>query len=201
MRKFFKLLTSKFFIVAFLLLLELAIVPATLIWLSMQFPTVGTYVSIVFAVIDVILVLYIINSEINAEYKIAWIVPILLIPPVGACLYLIFRRRKKPRRALQRRLMHELPEIMKLYERQTAADCRFLELGDFAAQCAEFVRKESALPATDCYEYKYFSSGEEYGKQLEKELAAAKEYIFFGILHLFGGEILGSRAQDPQRKG
>ena len=178
MRKVFQLLTSKFGIVAFLLLLELAIVPATLIWLSMQFPTVGTYVSIVFAVIDVILVLYIINSEINAEYKIAWIVPILLIPPVGACLYLIFRRRKKPRRALQRRLMHELPEIMKLYERQTAADCRFLELGEFAAQCAEFVRKESALPATDCYEYKYFSSGEKYGEQLEKELAAAKEYIF-----------------------
>ena len=95
MRKIFKLLTSKFFLVAILLLLELAIVPATLIWLSMQFPTVGTYVSAAFLIIDIVLVLYVINSEMNAEYKIAWIVPILLIPPIGACLYLIFRRKKK----------------------------------------------------------------------------------------------------------
>ena len=94
MRKLFKLLSSKFFIVAILLLLELAVVPATLIWLSMQFPTVGTYVSAIFLIIDIILVLYIINSEINAEYKIAWLAPILLIPPIGACLYFIFRRGK-----------------------------------------------------------------------------------------------------------
>lgn len=191
MRKFFKLFTSKFFLVALLLLLEIAVVPATLIWLSLQFPTVGTYVSIVFTVIDIILVLYIINSEINAEYKIAWIVPILLIPPVGACLYLIFRRRVKPRRKLKKRLMHELPEIVKLYERQPAADCRFLELGEFAAQCAEFVRKESALPATDCYEYKYFSSGEEYSAQLEKELAAAQKYIFLEFFVISEGKFWG----------
>ena len=178
MRKIFKLLTSKFFLVAILLLLELAIVPATLIWLSMQFPTVGTYVSAAFLIIDIVLVLYVINSEMNAEYKIAWIVPILLIPPIGACLYLIFRRKKNPRRKLKKHLMHDLPEIVKMYERQTDADVRFLQIGAFAQQCAELVRKESAMPATDCYEYKYFSSGEEYGAQLEKELAAAKKYIF-----------------------
>ena len=63
MRKIFKLLTSKFFLVAILLLLELAIVPATLIWLSMQFPTVGTYVSAAFLIIDIVLVLYVINSD------------------------------------------------------------------------------------------------------------------------------------------
>lgn len=178
MRKFFKLLTSKFFIVALLLLAELAIVPATLIWLSLQFPAVGTYVSFFLGVIDVILVLYIINSEINGEYKIAWIVPILLIPPVGAFLFLIFRRRKAPRRKLQKQLMHELPQIKKLYERQPDADCKFLEMGGFAQQCAEFVRKESAMPASDCYEYKYFSSGEEYGAWLEKKLAQAEKFIF-----------------------
>lgn len=188
MRKLFKLLSSKFFIVAILLLLELAVVPATLIWLSMQFPTVGTYVSAIFLIIDIILVLYIINSEINAEYKIAWIVPILLIPPIGACLYFIFRRRKNPRRKLKRHLMHDLPGIVKLYERQPSADCRFLELGSFPAQCAEFVRKESAMPATDCYEYKYFTSGEEYGAQLEKELAAAQKYIFLEFFVISEGK-------------
>ncbi len=178
MRKFFKLLTSKFFIVALLLLLEIAIVPATLIWLSMWFPTVGTYVSIVLAIVDVILILYIINSEMNAEYKIAWIVPILLFPPVGAFLYLIFRRRKNPRRKLKKRLMHELPEIMKMYKRQPEADEKFLRMDGFPLQCAEFVRKESAMPATDCYEYKYFPSGEEYARHLEEELAKAQKFIF-----------------------
>ena len=93
---------------------ELAIVPATLIWLSLQFPAVGTYVSFFLGVIDVILVLYIINSEINGEYNSAWSVPSRRIPPVGAFLFLIFRRRKAPRRKLQKQLMHELHQIKKL---------------------------------------------------------------------------------------
>ncbi len=191
MRKFFKLLSSKFFVVALLLLLEIAIVPATLIWLSLQFPRVGTYVSIVLEIIDIILVLYIINSEMGAEYKIAWIVPILLLPPVGAFLYLIFRRKKNPRRKLKQRLMHELPEIVKMYKRQPEAEKKLLEKGGFALQCAEFIRKESAMPASDCYEYKYFATGEEYGAQLEKELSAAKKFIFLEYFVISEGKFWG----------
>lgn len=177
MRKFFKLLTSKFFIVALLLLIEIALIPTAIILLAARFPGLGGYFYGILIVINVILVLYIINSEINAEYKIAWIVVILLLPLLGATLYLIFRRRKNPRRKLKRRLMHDFPKMAKLYQRQKDADCKFMEMGGFAFQCAEFLKNESNLPATDCYEYKYFATGEEYGAQLEEELSKAQKFI------------------------
>ncbi len=177
MRKFFKLLTSKFFVVALILLVEIALIPTAIILLAASLPKFGTYFFGFIHILDFILVLYIINSEINAEYKIAWIVVILFFPPFGATLFFIFRKRKNPRRKLKRRLMHDFPQMAKMYRRQTDADCKFMQMGGFAFQCAEYLRHESALPATDCYECKYFATGEAYAAQLEQELARAEKFI------------------------
>ena len=105
-RKFLKLLTSKFLLVCLLLLLEIALIPALIIGASYLL-NLTPILTVVLAVIDIVLVLYIINSDINAEYKIARIVPILLLPFVGCNLYLALRRRQMPRRKLKK-LMNNL---------------------------------------------------------------------------------------------
>ena len=95
LRKIWKLLTSKFLLVCFLLLIELAILPTVIFLLSNYLPHAAPVISLLVIIVNVILVLCIINSEMNAEYKIAWIVPILLVPPIGAIFYLTLRRRKR----------------------------------------------------------------------------------------------------------
>lgn len=73
MRKFFKLIFSKFFIFSLILLAEIGILVFFVLFLNSTIHS-AIFTGITIA-LDVIFVLYIINSDINAEYKIAWIVP------------------------------------------------------------------------------------------------------------------------------
>ena len=102
LRKLFRLLTSKFLLVCLVLLIELALVPAAYYFILFN-ASAGVFVALLIAVVvfDFILVLFIVNADINAEYKIAWLVPILFIPPAGGFLFLSLRRRKTPRRQLK----------------------------------------------------------------------------------------------------
>ena len=201
LRKLWKLLTSKFLLVCFLLLIELAIVPAVFFLLSRSVPHAAPVLSVLVIALDVILVLCIINSEMNAEYKIAWIVPILLIPPIGAIFYLTLRRRKTPRRKLKSVL--EKTGLDTLYVHDIGAMQRFAQKSGFAGQCAEFVAQQSFLPVSDCDEAEYFPLGELYFERLKQELRRAKKYIFLEYFVIAPGvcwdaivEILKERAQN-----
>ena len=201
LRKIWKLLTSKFLLVCFLLLIELAILPTVIFLLSNYLPHAAPVISLLVIIVDVILVLCIINSEMNAEYKIAWIVPILLVPPIGAIFYLTLRRRKTPRRKLKSIL--EKTGLETLYVHDLSIMQRYKEKGDFAKQCAGFVAQQSFLPASDCKTIEYFSFGEQYFERLLEELRAAKKYIFFEYFVIAPGKcwdtivgILKEKAQN-----
>ena len=188
LRKIWKLLTSKFLLVCFLLLIELAILPTVIFLLSNYLPHAAPVISLLVIIVDVILVLCIINSEMNAEYKIAWIVPILLVPPIGAIFYLTLRRRKPPRRKLKSIL--EKTGLETLYVHDLSIMQRYKEKGDFAKQCAGFVAQQSFLPASDC-------------KTMLEELRAAKKYIFLEYFVIAPGKcwdtivgILKEKAQN-----
>ena len=176
-RKFLKLLTSKFLLVCILLLIEMALLPTVILVLSAYFQTIATIVTVLYFIVNVILILYIINSEINAEFKIAWLVPILLLPPVGCILYLTLRRRKAPRRKLKK-LLDRISGMNCLYTQNLSEMQKFEKKDDFAAQCARFISRESLLPAATCRSFEYFPSGEAYFEHLTEELKKAKKYIF-----------------------
>ena len=200
-RKLWKLLTSKFLLVCFLLLIELAVLPTGIFLLSAYIPQIAPAISVIIIVVDVLVALCIINSDINAEYKIAWLVPVLLIPPIGSILYLTLRRRKTPRRKLKKltdRLCFD-----PLYAHDLATMERFAEKGSFAKQCAEFVALQSFQPATDCISFEYFSFGEQYFARLTEELKKAQKYIFIEFFVIAPGKcwdtvlsILKERAEN-----
>ena len=155
LKKLGKLLTSKFLLVCFLLLIEIAIIPTLFYWFLFSVRSTWIVIALCVAVIllDIVLTLYIINSEMNAEYKIAWIVPILLIPPVGALLYLTLRRRPQPRRKLKA-LAKRFADMECLYTKEgehTAADAGDFADDEFARSCAEYAEQATWLPPTDCY--------------------------------------------------
>ena len=201
-RKLFKLLTSKFLLVCFLLLLELALIPTIIILLTMSLPY-STYVisSLVFFVIDAIAAVFIINSNMNAEYKIAWLVPVLLLPPVGIVLYVMLRRHKLPRRK-RTKFSAKFESAKCLYVSDPLTQTTDID-DDFVRHCVQFVSKQTGMPASDCTEYKYFSCGEEYAKNLLLELNKAQRYIFLEYFVIEPGkffdkviEILRAKAKD-----
>ncbi|HIY77725.1 MAG TPA: PLDc N-terminal domain-containing protein [Candidatus Borkfalkia excrementavium] len=175
MRKFLKILTGRFLFITILLLIEIVVVVGGSYLLTTRFlPAFYFYLLCIAG--GLVLTVYIINSDINAEYKIAWLVPILVFPPFGVPIYLLLRRRK-PRRKLKV-LLRDYGRMSCLYKELPDISERFAESGDFDALCAEFVSEHGYLTPSDCFEYEYFSTGETFGAKLEDELAKAQKYIF-----------------------
>ena len=197
-RKILRFLTSKFLLVCLLLLVEIALIPALIIGASYLF-NLTPILTALLAAIDLILVLYIINSDINAEYKIAWIVPILLLPFVGCILYLALRRRQTPRRKLKK-LMTHLHGVDCLYAQSIPMMQKYRDKSDFAAQCAEYISRECLLPAADCYDAEYFPSGEAYAERLLAELKQAKKFIFLEYFIIAEGKFWGDVLEILKQK-
>ena len=85
MKKLFKFLTGRLFIVATMIVVQLAIVLVTILFLSQY----TLYMNTVLILISITITLYIVIKKDNPMYKLAWIIPILLFPVVGGVLYFI----------------------------------------------------------------------------------------------------------------
>ena len=200
MRKFFKLIFSKFFIFSLVLLAEIAGLGFCVFILnSAVHASIITGVAIV---LDVIFVLYILNSDINAEYKIAWIVPILALPVLGCLFYVVFGR-KRLSRYTRKKLTRNFKGIECLYANDPATDERYARTDPFLSGCAQFARSAGYLPALDCEEAVYFKTGEEYAEKLYAVLRGAQRYIFLEYFIISPGkfwnnilEILAERARN-----
>ena len=200
MRKFFKLIFSKFFIFSLILLAEIGILVFFVLFLNSTIHS-AIFTGITIA-LDVIFVLYIINSDINAEYKIAWIVPILFLPILGCLFYIIFGR-KRLSRFTRKKLTRNFRGVECLYESRRGVLERFEETDAFFASCAKLISSEGYLPPTDCEEALYFKVGEEYAEKLIEVLEGAKKYIFLEYFIIAEGkfwncvlEILTEKARE-----
>lgn len=185
MRKFFKLLFSRFFITSILILLEIALlVFGVFILNETVYPTILAAVTLA---LDICFTLYIINSDINADYKIAWIVPILGLPILGCVLYLVFGQKRLPRYTVKK-ITKALNGADCLYESNVEIDKRYKETDEFLSSCATLIKRESFLPALDCDEIEYFKIGEEYAQRLYEILNGAKKYIFLEFFIIAKGK-------------
>ena len=84
MKKLLKLLLSRVVIVGILILIQV-------IWLFFMFVKLSRYsvvVEVCLFVISVLVALWIVNKKDNPAYKLAWLIPILLMPLLGGLLYL-----------------------------------------------------------------------------------------------------------------
>ncbi|MEG1505403.1 MAG: PLDc N-terminal domain-containing protein, partial [Lachnospiraceae bacterium] len=82
-----RLVFSRFAITVILLLIQLGILISIFLWL-------GEYATYLFGgmtLISFVVICYIINSEDNPSYKIAWLLPVLLVPVLGTFLYLFIQ--------------------------------------------------------------------------------------------------------------
>ena len=200
LKKLWRLLTSKFMLVCFLLLIEVALLPTAIILLSIYNVTAAIVCAAAIVVLNAVLTIYIINTDMNADYKIAWIVLILLLPPVGAIFFLLLRARPKPRRKLKKLRADGSVEEGRLYEGADRLPTAFDGADEFARQCALYTAKQGGLPATDYTHVEYFTTGEDYERRLLEELEKAERYIFLEYFIIARGKFWGEVLDILRRK-
>lgn len=133
----------------------------------------------------------IISSSDNPDYKVPWLVVVLVIPIVGFMLYFMFYKRK-----LSKKFIKKNNEIHNSYEPDDCQTLEKLKEEDFGIYSQVIQIKEYSGSHIFCdTETKYYSSGEEIFEEMLVELEKAKKFIFleFFIIEkgIFWNSILG----------
>ena len=134
--------------------------------------------------VSVAVSLYISTRKTKLAYKIAWIVPILVMPIVGGVMYLVLGGGRRPK--------YEKAATARIYRRHLIATVADPELRSCGPDCIQQVRylKNAALcPAYRNTETRYFPMGEDFFPVLLEELEKAERYIFLEYFVVAGGEM------------
>ncbi|MBD5129347.1 MAG: cardiolipin synthase [Ruminococcaceae bacterium] len=161
--------------------------------------TLYTYSYLVFEIIAVIIVLFIVNSDMNPSYKIAWMIPILLFPVFGVMFYVFFgnshsgdRLRKRMNRfnseerlllPQNNELVHDLRDDVKTVEKQ-----------------ARYLYHFGGYPVYTNTSTTYFPSGEAKFETLIKELEKAERFIFLEYFIIQEGKMWNTILEILERK-
>ncbi len=177
---------SRHTICAIVVFLEVLLMAAVIFAAS-----VVSYVFFILAlIVDVVTVLVIVNQDANPDYKVSWIVVVMLMPLLGALLYAIFYRRSLSKREV--RLIENIYDEMGRYKGDDSTLVAMGEENPVAAGKARAILNADRL--AELYSGSastYFPTGEEYFESLIADLKEARSFIFLEYFIVRRGDLWG----------
>jgi cardiolipin synthase len=173
-KKILKFLFSRKAVIVILLLLQILSIVAFVIFLSEHFAVIYALM----AAIGAVTVIFIMNNDrCNPEYKLAWVIPILIIPIFAGLTYILFKTQSETR--LFRKITMKKQKIAEQYLPQNQNVIKRLEEHNIhSARLAEYMHEYCNAPVYRNTQVKYFRSGEEKFEQLKIQLEQAHHFIF-----------------------
>lgn len=171
-KKAANILTGRVLVVAILLILQILWL-ATLLFRLAEY---STWISAGFTLISLVVMAYIINSNGNPSVKLAWIVPIMVMPLFGGLLYLAFGT-KRP----LRRMRLALEKADRLTDKYVEPDRGLIEKirqkdPHMAGQMQYMA--DHHFTVYDNTTAQYYPVGEELFQAMLEALQSAEHYIF-----------------------
>ena len=166
MRKIIKFLTSKILILGLFFLLQLLFLFLVLFRLKDN-SLIGVYIHMFLIIASFLVILHLLASDINTEFKIAWIIPISLFPIFGTFFYLFYRSNNiKPRKKAK-------------FIKNTLKRDKYLRNNEDLLGFKEIIYLNKInWPYFRNTKTMFLDSGEEKLKQLIIDLNNAKKFIF-----------------------
>lgn len=175
MRKLFKILTNKIVITALFFLLQIAFTVVLLSVLS----AISAWVYFAFTLFSLFVCLFIMGKNANPGYKLAWVVPILLMPLFGGMMYISFGRTARLSRKARKRLdSAERKTDMHLDDARSRTQALLPALSPPARKLAALTVQQSGCPLYENTAVTYYPLGERFTEALKEELLRAERYIF-----------------------
>ena len=195
---FFRAIFSRLGLVLLLMLIQVLVIVFAVRRFEEYLPHVYT-VSFLFSMV---MVLYLLNSQMNPTAKITWLVVITLLPVFGALFY-FYTQNDVGHRALKerlRRLMastrHHIPQDPKPLE-------NLRKDSEGAASLAHYITRSGCFPVYQDSDVTYFPSGEAKFQELLVQLEQAQHFIFLEYFIIHEGvrwgqvlEILARKARE-----
>lgn len=198
MKKLFKILVSRAFLVCLILAVQLTLLGILMYTLQEQY----VYLEGILIAVRIFAVLKIINNKSNPAYKIAWLLPIVIFPPIGGIFYLILggnkpsKRKHKKINRLEWTMRQALPK-----PKDYAPILRSLEAENIdAARQSQYIASSAFCPPYLNTETEYLPSGEVKFQRLIEELQQAKHYIFLEYFIIEEGKMWNTVLQILKEK-
>ncbi|MGL4344689.1 MAG: cardiolipin synthase [Cellulosilyticaceae bacterium] len=173
MKKVLKFLFSRMCIVGVLILIQAMILASVILKISDYF----VYFYAFCTLLSIAAVLYILSTTANPSYKLAWTIPILIIPVFGGLFYLMFgmnnvgKRLRKQMKLVAEQSEALLVQDMEVLEEIGSQDKRILTQVNYIKDCSLFPIYRNTTT-------KYLSPGEVFFDKLKEELEKAEHFIF-----------------------
>lgn len=183
------------FVVIFLVI-QILILLETFFWLADKYLV---YAYWGFTLLGALVVLHIINKRQNSSFKLAWIVPVLVIPVFGALFYL-YVELELGIKLIAKRAEHVVKETRPYLVQDENVEKRLKKESLRVCNLARYVHDYGGFPVYDKTYVKYFSCGEEKFEQLKIELEQAKRFIFMEYFIVERGEMWDAILEILERK-
>ncbi|MCM1334837.1 MAG: cardiolipin synthase [Bacteroides sp.] len=184
MRKIFKFLTGRLFIISMLILIQILLIVLPAIFLS----ALSVPIFFFFLVIDFFLVLAIVDRNYNSSFKIAWLIPVLSIPVGGALLYILFGRNH-----LNKKNTERLKNAVESSAGIITADHELLNMiGEKNAHLkreASYIINNSRSNIYAFTETEFLNPGSLFFERLVVDLNKAEHFIFLEYFIIGDGEM------------
>lgn len=153
----------------------------------------ATFFYVTFAIaiaVGLVALVSIINLNANPEYKVTWIVVIMLLPILGPLLYVIFYHRRITKK--EERLLNGIFSELNNYRNGRAVFDMMRRRSPLAAGKARAIMYDD--PISEVYTNSsstFFASGEKYFESLIDDLKGAKSFIFLEYYIVDHGRLWG----------
>ena len=178
-------ISGKFYFILLLSVFEILAIMALVLVACMYVP----YVYICAMIVSWLCILRIIASDDNPDYKVPWLLFVLIFPIVGFMLYFMFYSRRFKKKFMKRATAISKRFYVKSNEDIIdEIDCHNCEAGSLAKMAIN-ISSANVFKDTDV---RYFPQGEDMFKALIEDLKKAEKFIFMEYFIIGEGKFWGS---------
>ena len=182
MRKLCRALFSRYSISAVMILVEIVLM-AYLYFSASTYSFVAFFLAML---TNIFAVIFIINRDANPEYKVVWVIIVLVLPFLGVLLYAMFFTRRMTRREVM--LLAGSFSQLNVYRTRDGSFDRLSASSALAAGKAKAIMNDDAISEVFTgTSSEFFSTGEAYFDSLIEDLKSAKSFIFIEYFIISNG--------------
>ena len=194
-RKLLRIIFGRTAFVVMSLLLQISILLAGFRFLSHYM----VYIYGGFTLLSAFVILYVVNKDENPSFKLAWIIPITVIPVFGTLLYL-FLELQWEGKIINRRLRENISDTQPYLKQNPPYMEQLAKTSRSNANLAAYIENSGSYPVYGNTNVKYYPVGEEMFEDMKKELEKAKRFIFMEYFIVERGEMWDSILEILERK-
>lgn len=194
MKNLIKIISNRAIIIGLLILLQLGLLFAIIV----RFEEYFVYFYTIYIIVSAAVIIKIINNRSNPAYKIAWIIPIMLIPIFGTVIYLVFGRIHFTKEDKQ--MMSIIQEKEKAANLKTVGTKEIDDGNLDAIIQSNYLSQYGEGALFQNTTSKYFPLGDSAFKAMLEELEKAEKYIFMEYFIVEEGKMWNAILDVLERK-